>query len=93
MQDPANPSAEVVIRRFDEQHNKYKFMEANLAQKKKRQVLTLPPPPPPCSHLCRNYCSCDVEAQNAIFLQITEANSRHSKFAGHGKFSEVKAGM
>ena len=46
MQDPANPSAEVVIRRFDEQHNKYKFMEANLAQKKKRQVLTLPPPPP-----------------------------------------------
>ena len=44
MQDPANPSAEVVIRRFDEQHNKYKFMEANLTQKKKRQVLTLLPP-------------------------------------------------
>ena len=36
MQDPANPSAEVVIRRFDEQHNKYKFMEANLSQKKNR---------------------------------------------------------
>lgn len=36
MQDPENSSAEAVLRRFDEQHNKYKFMEANLSQKKKR---------------------------------------------------------
>ena len=36
MADPANPSAEVVLRRFDEQYNKYKFMEANLVQKRKR---------------------------------------------------------
>ena len=27
MQDPENSSAEAVLRRFDEQHNKYKFME------------------------------------------------------------------
>ena len=36
MRDVANTSAEVVLKRFDEQHNKYKFMEANLRQKKQR---------------------------------------------------------
>ena len=36
MQLPGNSSAEVVLRRFDDQHNKYKFMEANLKQKKQR---------------------------------------------------------
>ena len=38
MQGPENSSAEAVLRRFDEQHGKYKFMEANLDQKKKRCV-------------------------------------------------------
>ncbi len=36
MKDPGNTSAEVVLKRFDEQHGKYKFMEVNLTQKKKR---------------------------------------------------------
>ncbi len=36
MQEEGNTSAEVVLRRFDEQHSKYKFMESNLTQKKKR---------------------------------------------------------
>lgn len=36
MQLPGNSSAETVLRRFDDQHNKYKFMEANLRQKKQR---------------------------------------------------------
>ena len=41
MQGPENSSAEAVLRRFDEQHGKYKFMEANLDQKKKRCVCVL----------------------------------------------------
>lgn len=41
MQDPGNPSAEVVLRRFDEQYNKYKFMEVNLTQKQKRSGLAV----------------------------------------------------
>ena len=36
MQLPGNSSAEAVLRQFDEQHNKYKFLEANLKQKKLR---------------------------------------------------------
>ena len=36
MRLPENTSAEAVLRRFDDQHNKYKFMEANLKQKKQR---------------------------------------------------------
>lgn len=36
MLDPENQSAEVVLRRFDEQHSKYKFYETNLLEKKKR---------------------------------------------------------
>jgi len=39
MRDEANSSAEVVLKRFDEQRNKYKFLEANLKQKKQRWVL------------------------------------------------------
>lgn len=39
MRDAANSSAEVVLKRFDEQRNKYKFLEANLKQKKQRWVL------------------------------------------------------
>ena len=42
MQLPGNTSAEVVLRRFDEQHNKYKFMEANLRQKKQRLKAQIP---------------------------------------------------
>ena len=38
MQEPENSSAEVVLKRFDEQHTKYKFLEANLLEKKKRYV-------------------------------------------------------
>ena len=44
MQLPGNSSAEAVLRQFDEQHNKYKFLEANLKQKKLRLArLTLLP--------------------------------------------------
>ena len=39
MRDVANSSAEVVLKRFDEQRNKYKFLEANLKQKKQRWVV------------------------------------------------------
>lgn len=33
---PGNRTAEAVLKRFDEQRNKYKFMETNLEQKKRR---------------------------------------------------------
>jgi hypothetical protein len=36
MKRPENESAESVLRRFDELHNKYKFMEYNLNTKKAR---------------------------------------------------------
>ncbi|XP_071497407.1 prefoldin subunit 3-like [Diadema antillarum] len=36
MQQPQNDSAEAVLRRLEEQHQKYKFMEMNLLQKKRR---------------------------------------------------------
>lgn len=42
MQQPENTTAEAVLRRFDEQHNKYKFMEANLRQKKQRLKSQIP---------------------------------------------------
>ena len=38
MKEPGNSTAEVVMKRFDELYRKYKFMEANLIQKKKRFV-------------------------------------------------------
>lgn len=38
MKKPENESAEAVLRRFDELHSKYKFMEYNLNTKKTRQV-------------------------------------------------------
>ena len=38
MQESGNSSAQVVLRRFDEQLNKYRFLELNLAQKRKRLV-------------------------------------------------------
>ena len=36
MQSPENPSAEAVLKRLDEQHSKYKFMESNLVSKRRR---------------------------------------------------------
>lgn len=36
MKEQGHSSAEAVIKQFDELYKKYKFMEANLTQKKKR---------------------------------------------------------
>jgi len=33
---PENKSAEIVLQKLEEQHNKYKYMEYNLATKKTR---------------------------------------------------------
>ena len=41
MQEPGNSSAEQVLRRFDELHTKYKFMESNLIEKKRRCDLVI----------------------------------------------------
>ena len=38
MQEPRNASATAVMRRFEEQHAKYKLFEANIFEKKKRFV-------------------------------------------------------
>lgn len=38
MQEVENSSAEVVLKRFEELYNKYKYMEISLTQKKKRRV-------------------------------------------------------
>lgn len=38
MRDPENESGAAVLQRLDEQLNKYRFMDANLQQKKKRSV-------------------------------------------------------
>ncbi|OWF54616.1 prefoldin subunit 3-like [Mizuhopecten yessoensis] len=42
MQRASNESAEVVLKRLDEQHNKYKFMEYNLNTKKARLKSQIP---------------------------------------------------
>ncbi|KAI6645802.1 Prefoldin subunit 3 [Oopsacas minuta] len=42
MKKPENSSAEGVIKRLDEQHQKYKFWEVNLLQRKKRLRLQMP---------------------------------------------------
>ncbi|XP_077976857.1 prefoldin subunit 3-like [Glandiceps talaboti] len=42
MKDPKNENAEVVLQRLDEKHQKYKFMELNLLQRKKRLLTQLP---------------------------------------------------
>ncbi|KAG8144410.1 hypothetical protein E2320_012925, partial [Naja naja] len=36
MKQPGNETADVVLKKLDEQYQKYKFMELNLAQKKRR---------------------------------------------------------
>uniref|UniRef100_A0A8C5P4T9 Prefoldin subunit 3 n=1 Tax=Jaculus jaculus TaxID=51337 RepID=A0A8C5P4T9_JACJA len=36
MEQPGNKTADTVLRKLDEQYQKYKFMELNLAQKKRR---------------------------------------------------------
>lgn len=38
MKQPGNETADVVLKKLDEQYQKYKFMELNLAQKKRRLV-------------------------------------------------------
>lgn len=38
MQEAENSSAEVVLKRFEELYNKYKYMEISLTQKKRRRV-------------------------------------------------------
>ncbi|XP_002737438.1 prefoldin subunit 3-like [Saccoglossus kowalevskii] len=42
MKDPAHTTAETVLQSLDEQHQKYKFMELNLLQKKKRLMAQIP---------------------------------------------------
>lgn len=39
MKQPGNETADVVLKKLDEQYQKYKFMELNLAQKKRRWVM------------------------------------------------------
>ncbi len=36
MKQPGNDTADAVLRKLDEQYQKYKYMEVNLAQKKLR---------------------------------------------------------
>lgn len=36
MKQPGNDTADVVLRKLDEQYQKYKYMEVNLVQKKMR---------------------------------------------------------
>uniref|UniRef100_A0A8C7KHC3 Prefoldin subunit 3 n=1 Tax=Oncorhynchus kisutch TaxID=8019 RepID=A0A8C7KHC3_ONCKI len=38
MKQPGNDTADAVLRKLDEQYQKYKYMELNLAQKKQRSV-------------------------------------------------------
>ena len=39
MKQSGNGSVELVLKRFDEQYKKYKFLEANLLAKRKRYAL------------------------------------------------------
>ena len=41
MKDPENESGSAVLQRLDEQLSKYRFMDANLQQKKKRLAVHL----------------------------------------------------
>ena len=41
-QEGDSPNASLIIRKFDEQHNKYRFMELNLVQKKRRLKKQIP---------------------------------------------------
>uniref|UniRef100_UPI00398EBD55 prefoldin subunit 3 n=1 Tax=Pristiophorus japonicus TaxID=55135 RepID=UPI00398EBD55 len=42
MKQPGNETADLVLRRLDEQYQKYKFMELNLSQKKRRLKSQIP---------------------------------------------------
>ncbi|XP_044161860.1 prefoldin subunit 3 [Bufo gargarizans] len=42
MKKPGNETADVVLKRLDEQYQKYKFMELNLSQKKRRLKSQIP---------------------------------------------------
>lgn len=41
MKQPGNDTADAVLRKLDEQYQKYKYMELNLSQKKQRYILDL----------------------------------------------------
>ena len=45
MKAPENTSVQDVIKRMDEQYQKYRFMEANLVHKKRRCIIV-------CAHVC-----------------------------------------
>lgn len=81
MRDVANSSAEVVLKRFDEQRNKYKFLEANLKQKKQRWVL--------CCGLASLLC-CDC--LSAACTQAEESDPRHPEDIRHGALYQEQAG-
>ncbi|XP_064422594.1 prefoldin subunit 3-like isoform X2 [Latimeria chalumnae] len=42
MKQPGNETADIVLKKLDEQYQKYKFMELNLVQKKKRLKSQIP---------------------------------------------------
>uniref|UniRef100_A0A8C6FM05 Prefoldin subunit 3 n=1 Tax=Moschus moschiferus TaxID=68415 RepID=A0A8C6FM05_MOSMO len=42
MKQPGNETADIVLKKLDEQYQKYKFMELNLAQKKRRLKSQIP---------------------------------------------------
>ncbi|XP_069841996.1 prefoldin subunit 3 isoform X3 [Dendropsophus ebraccatus] len=42
MKKPGNETADIVLKRLDEQYQKYKFMELNLSQKKRRLKSQIP---------------------------------------------------
>ena len=54
MKAPENTSVQEVIKRMDEQYQKYKFMEANLLYKKRRCIAGLCV----CVHVCVCVCAC-----------------------------------
>ena len=51
MKYPENASGAAVLQKLDEQLNKYRFMDANLQQKKKRS---------PIASLCALLFTCDI---------------------------------
>lgn len=66
MKQPGNGSAEVVLKRFDEQYKKYKFLEANLVAKRNRYE---------CTSFV-NWCVCTYPGMvTAVPAVLTPANS------------------
>lgn len=87
MRDEANSSAEVVLKRFDEQRNKYKFLEANLRQKKQRWVLSCAVCWPACCVVIH------VSLLHAhTHTQAEEPDPRHPEDIRHGALYQEQAG-